>query len=595
MNNNKRSTNISERVNETGSDTGSENHDWDLHSDISSTALSSNELKLIDIENTKHATKHSMEINYNDSSTDLKLLRTKSNRYDEPIIDNTAKAPYSRFGPRAKFFLVMQCAFSGFFSTIGGSIYYPVLTVIEDLFHITEEQVNITVVVYFIFQALTPTLMGGLADSLGRRPVALFSLLIFFAACCGLACSQNYTQIMVLRCLQAASISPVVAINSGIMGDITTRAERGAYVGYTSGFQVLGNALGSLIGAFLAARWNWRATFWFLAIGSGAASLISCLCLPETKRTIVGNGSIMPHSFVNKAPILNFSYFQRKLHIDDPDYETLEPKVKINFLAPLKVLKIPQILIILFVAGFQFAMYSLHQTSLTTSLSKDYGCSVVTIGLCFLPTGLCTLAAIISTGRFLNWQYRREFNKYKEWLKNEEDKLMEEHHNLDKVKEIIENDQYYTHNIAKTRLQPAFYTFAIGGGSFLAFGWCLQYKAPLGAVLVTSGLGSFFSMCFGTMASTFMVDVFPSIASTATGCMNLVRCLLSAIFIACLSNMTKKMHYGGVFTFITVLSTSITLLLTITIRDGKKLAFERNQIEKANMKQYKEQLKERSA
>lgn len=83
---------------------------------------------------------------------------------------------------------------------------------------------NVTVVVYFVFQGLAPTFMGGFADSLGRRPVVLVAIVIYFGACIGLACAQTYAQIIVLRCLQAAGISPVIAINSGIMGDVTTRA-----------------------------------------------------------------------------------------------------------------------------------------------------------------------------------------------------------------------------------------------------------------------------------------------------------------------------------------------------------------------------------
>lgn len=60
---------------------------------------------------------------------------------------------------------------------------------------------------------------------------------------------RNRERAWVLRCLQATGISPVVAIDSDMMGDINTRAKRGAYVGYTSGCQVLGSAFGALVSA----------------------------------------------------------------------------------------------------------------------------------------------------------------------------------------------------------------------------------------------------------------------------------------------------------------------------------------------------------
>lgn len=123
------------------------------------------------------------------------------------------------------------------------------LTIIERKFNITEELANVTIVVYFIFQGVAPSIMGGLADTFGRRPIVLWAILAYFCACIGLACAHDYAQILALRCLQAAGISPVIAINSGIMGDVTTKVERGGYVGLVAGFQVVGTVFGALIGA----------------------------------------------------------------------------------------------------------------------------------------------------------------------------------------------------------------------------------------------------------------------------------------------------------------------------------------------------------
>lgn len=520
-----------------------------------------------------------------DELENVNLIYTKSNNVGEPGI---SAPPYSRFGSKSKLFLVLQCSFTGFFSSIAGAIYYPVLSVIEKKFHITEEQVNITVVVYFLFQGLSPSIMGGMADSLGRRPIILISVIVYCGACIGLACSQTYAQIIVLRCLQAAGISPVITVSSGVMGDITTRAERGAYVGYTSGFQVLGGALGALIGALLASRWNWRAIFWFLAIGSGICGVCATLFLPETKRTLVGNGSVPPKHLANKAPVLLVPIIRHRLHMYDPDYETLEPPIKINFLAPFTILKNPWIDMLLFVAGFQFAMNTLHQTALSTVLSKKYHYKVAIIGVCYLPTGLCTLTSVVTTGRFLNWFYRHEMAKHKSWLKQQEEKLLKENHTIEEIKELMDNDPYYTFNVARVRLMPAFFTLILSACGYIAFGWCIKVKAPLPAVLVASGFGSLFSNCILTMSTTLIVDLYPSKASTGTGCLNLFRCSLSALFIACLSRMSNKMTYGGVFTFMGVFSAAASSLLYILVGNGKKLAFKRRKEEEELIRKFRE-------
>lgn len=507
------------------------------------------------------------------------ISHTKSNQINEP---HRLSVPYSRFDSRAKMVLVIQCAFTGFYSAIAGAIYYPVLTVIEKKFNISEEQVNITVVVYFLFQGLSPSIMGGLADSLGRRPVVLISILLYFCACIGLACSQNYGQIVGLRCLQAAGIAPVIAINSGIMGDITTKAERGGYVGYVSGFQVIGSALGALIGALLANRWGWRSIFWFLVIGSGVCGICSFIILPETKRTIVGNGSITPKSIVNRAPSLRIPFVRKNLHLDDPDYESKEPDVKINLLAPFSILKVPKMSILLYVSGIQYATWTTHQTALSTVLSKKYNMSVLDIGLCYLPTGLCTMISVVSSGKYLNWIYRKKFAKHKEWIEEEKTKLLLEHNNdVIKVNELIDNDPYYTFNSFKVRLSPAFATLILSSFGYIAYGWCLSVKAPLPAVLVCSGFASLFSNCILTFSTTVLVDLYPSKASTATGCLNLYRCVLAALFIGCLSRMANSLSYGGVFTLLSALNIASSTLLFPLIKGGKIIAFKRRQEEEA--------------
>ncbi|KKY14576.1 putative major facilitator superfamily [Phaeomoniella chlamydospora] len=90
---------------------------------------------------------------------------------------------------------------------------------------------NLTLTTYMIFQGLAPSLMGDLADTAGRRPAYLLCLIIYIAACIGLALQNSYAALLVLRCLQSAGSSATLALASGIVGDISTAAERGTYQG----------------------------------------------------------------------------------------------------------------------------------------------------------------------------------------------------------------------------------------------------------------------------------------------------------------------------------------------------------------------------
>jgi MFS family permease len=80
--------------------------------------------------------------------------------------------------------------------------------------------VNISITVYMIFQAISPTFWGTIADSYGRRPVYLSTMLIYCGACIGLALSPNYTALLIFRMMQAFGSSSVIAVGAGILGDI---------------------------------------------------------------------------------------------------------------------------------------------------------------------------------------------------------------------------------------------------------------------------------------------------------------------------------------------------------------------------------------
>ncbi|SCU77433.1 LANO_0A00364g1_1 [Lachancea nothofagi CBS 11611] len=473
---------------------------------------------------------------------------------------------YTRFGHKAKIFLSIVCASCGLFSAIAAPIYYPALDTIKNEFNVSGELLNISVVVYFIFQGISPSIMGGFADSWGRRPIIVWSLAVYFAACVGLAKSTNYGQILGLRCLQSAGISPVIALNSGLMGDVTLRHERGGYIGLTSGIQLVGSAFGAIIGAGLISRWDWRAVFWFLAIGSGISLIISTLLMPETNRSLAGNGSILPKSLTSRAPILALPFVRKYLHIENPDLDTLKPRRKVNFLAPFTVLAVPSVLLVLCVAGMQFTIYSCQLTVLSSSLENYYGLSVGKVGLCYLPSGICTLIGIVSSGRILNWNYERRFAQHEKTIEEMKTKLMEKYYgDVSLVDAAILTKNKYGFNIYRARLEVGVVPMLFSFGGFIAFGWCLGARTHLALVLFFSGFSSLCSSGIIACTTTLMVDLHPEKTSSAAACLNLCRCLLAAAFIAALDAMIDKMTIGGAFTFMVGVSALLTIGMVFVV------------------------------
>ena len=78
----------------------------------------------------------------------------------------------------------------------------------------TTENMNLTVTVYIVAQALAPVLWGPSADRTGRRPMFLLALLIYVISCIGLALAPNYPVLLVMRLIQSFGSSPTVAIGN---------------------------------------------------------------------------------------------------------------------------------------------------------------------------------------------------------------------------------------------------------------------------------------------------------------------------------------------------------------------------------------------
>lgn len=123
--------------------------------------------------------------------------------------DATIEAPdrYSVFTTVEKWCIVAMVSYAAWFSTLSSFIYYPALDSISRALSVSVNKVNLTVTSYLAVATIAPTLVGDTADVLGRRPVYLIVLTLYFVADVAIALSQDYSALLGLRVLQAAAIS----------------------------------------------------------------------------------------------------------------------------------------------------------------------------------------------------------------------------------------------------------------------------------------------------------------------------------------------------------------------------------------------------
>ena len=104
-----------------------------------------------------------------------------------------------------------------------------------------------------IMQKLAPTIFGDFADMSSRQPAYMLDFTLYMAANTGIALVQSFTGLMVIRCLQSAGSSGIIALVSGVAVDISGSGERGKYMGWVLSGAMVGPTIGPVLGGLLAA------------------------------------------------------------------------------------------------------------------------------------------------------------------------------------------------------------------------------------------------------------------------------------------------------------------------------------------------------
>ena len=135
------------------------------------------------------------------TSDSARVLEAQASTKDPSTVSTLTR--YSYFSRVQKRWIVFLVAFAGMFSPLSSFIYYPAIDGIARDLGVTVELVNLTVTSYMIVSGVTPAIIGDLADMVGRRPVYIFTFIVYFAANIGLALQRSYPALLVLRMLQS--------------------------------------------------------------------------------------------------------------------------------------------------------------------------------------------------------------------------------------------------------------------------------------------------------------------------------------------------------------------------------------------------------
>lgn len=499
---------------------------------------------------------------------------------DELAATNSA-IPYTTFTKTQKRLITVILTSTMLASPLTATIYLPLLPLLAAHFRVSIQAINLTITLYIVFQAISPLLFATASDSFGRRPILLFTYAVYTAASLGLALNKSsYAALLVLRAVQSLGASAVLAIAYGVIADVCPPAERGGMQGPTMGAANLAVCLGPVIGGLVAlGSGSYAWVFWALVIFGGSVFLFVGVGLPETARSIVGNGGVEATGWGKSW--WNLLRGRSKTVCDPTETNTkgeivgdtnreakIGPGKKAKFkmanpMAAIRILFWKDTALVLWMAGSPYAVWYAVQASIPSIYKDIYHFNELQIGLSYLTGGFGTVSGGYLNGKLMDRNYKATARSIG--------------HTIDKVS----GDDLNNFPIERARARGSYYLLAIYIAALAGYGWSVQARTheavPLILQYVLAALCTSFQQTFNAL----LVDIFPESPSTAAASGNITRCALSAVVVAVLQPLVDVMGRGWFFTVLTVLSGGGGLAADWLVKN-KGMEWRRERIEKSS-------------
>ncbi|KAM7184072.1 Major facilitator superfamily domain containing protein [Naviculisporaceae sp. PSN 640] len=504
--------------------------------------------------------------------------------------------PYTIFDKRQKVLIVVISSIAATFSGFAGNSYFPALPALAEDFNVSIDLINLTVTSYLLFQGLAPSLWGPISDVKGRRVAYCFTFIVFLGACIGLALANNYATLLVLRCLQSTGSASTIAIGSGVIGDITTRADRGGVMGVFQAGLLVPVAVAPVIGGALAGTLGWRSIFWCLAIYSGVFLVFLVLLLPETLRSVVGNGSLVPKSILGRYPLRFYQARTRTKWVRQERPRKKEEKKSVDLMGPLRILFSKQAAPMMLYTAVYYTVWQMTITAMSTLFEEKYGLDDTQIGLTFIGNGVGSIIGTLVTGKILNVDYRRVMDQWNaekgqsslasdpetdttessptkrekvgesnpgnnlhRRLSGRRDSTTERPNTGDPCSSPEQSAESRTTEpkttgtsfpLEKARLSRLPYISLLQCLSILLFGWSLNYSSHIhiSVPIISTFITGWTAVSTLSTATTYLVDIFHDKSAAAGASLNLVRCLLAAAGASFVMPLITNIGVGWAFT-----------------------------------------------
>lgn len=325
----------------------------------------------------------------------------------------------------------------------------------------------------------------------------------------------------------------------------------------------MGQSIGPVFGGLITQYFGFRAIFWFLFI-LGATSLGTIvLLLPETLRSVAGNGTVRLTGF--QRPLI-YSFKPQPDALMEPDDVPKRKVTLMSVLAPLRFLFEKDVFVSLFFGSIVytgmwqspfllvrvinlFLVWSMVTSSTTALFQARFSLTDLQVGLVFLPNGLGCILGSTLTGYLMDYDYKRTETEYRR------EKGIADDLKLSK-KTLIDFP------IERSRLRSIWWIVLIFIVTTALYGFSLSLNQ------ITLSLFLQFFIAYTATAvfsfnSALVIDLYPGASASATAVNNLMRCSVGAVGIAVIQLIIDSIGAGFAFLALALLTAALSPLLLL--------------------------------
>ncbi|KAH8911218.1 MFS general substrate transporter [Coniochaeta sp. PMI_546] len=452
---------------------------------------------------------------------------------------------YSVFSDAVRIYLTYFLGVVIILSTLTATIYFPLIPMLSSKLSVSIQAINLTVSVYAIFQAVTPTTFASLADTYGRRPILMSLVGLYACASLGLSLNKNsYTALVILRALQSIGGSATPPIAYGIVADVAVASQRGRMLGpllaTCNGISAVGPVIGGAV-ALSTSGVTW--VFFALFIVAVACFVLIGFTLPETARNVVGNGSKLPTGMQRTwwsliSSTKGHSNSRNQSRDDVSDQCGVDPRPPVHIVrtlgASFRIILYPDAAAVLWMVATSYSVYYTYQVAIPVIFADIYHYNELQIGLTFLP-GLAgmTLGGIVAG------------------------KIADRNYSITAKKHNIALDHKKGENLVDFPLEEARYRCCLPFVFLeillvIAYGWVVHLQVHPSVPIIIQFFICGLSTMLSHTASALLVDIFPDQSSSAYAAGQVMRCGLSAASAAAIQPLVDAVGRGWCFTMFAI-------------------------------------------